>query len=182
MILSTGFCGALRGEVHTGDIVVSSSVAYGDMELIQKILDPKGHTGSFEGSGVFDIDVNNEFMTVIRNDFSGIRSMAHIGRTVTCSQAIKNRNEKARIGKYFDALAVDMEDYGRLRMARSLAAQIWCVRAVLDGPEDTIPGPWSGIGPGKLSALLRNIPPAQQSICRMLTTLVPAMFKRMKLK
>ncbi len=179
LLLSTGFCGALRGAVHTGDLVVSSSVAFGDGDLITRILDPQSSTGSFEGSGVFDIDVDNELLSVIREKLSRNGQVVHVGRTVTCARTINKREEKSILGKYFDALAVDMEDYRRLRIARQLATKMYCVRAVLDDSEDTIPGPWSGIGPDKLSALLRKITPAQQSIGRMLTAFVPAALKKM---
>lgn len=182
LLLSTGFCGALRGAVHTGDLVVSSSVAFGDGDLITRILDPHSSTGLFEGSGVFDIDVDNELLSVIREKLSRNGQVVHVGRTVTCARTINKREEKSILGKYFDALAVDMEDYRRLRIARQLATKMYCVRAVLDDSEDTIPGPWSGIGPGKLSALLRKITPAQQSIGRMLVAFVPAALKKMEIE
>lgn len=182
LLLSTGFCGALRGAVHTGDLVVSSSVAFGDGDLITRILDPHSSTGLFEGSGVFDIDVDNELLSVIREKLSRNGQVVHVGRTVTCARTINKREEKSILGKYFDALAVDMEDYRRLRIARQLGAKMYCVRAVLDDSEDTIPGPWSGIGPGKLAALIRKITPAQQSIGRMLTVFVPAALKKMEIE
>jgi nucleoside phosphorylase len=182
LLLSTGFCGASRGTIHTGDLVVSSSVAFGDGDLITRILNPHSSTGSFEGSGVFDIEVGNELLSVIREKLSLNGQVVHVGRTVTCARVIKNREEKGRIGNYFDALAVDMEDYRRLRIARQLGTKMYCVRAVLDDSEDTIPGPWSGIGPGKLSALLRKITPAQQSIGRMLTAFVPAALIKMEIE
>lgn len=174
-LLSTGFCGAVGGNVHTGDLVVSSSVANADRDLIHRILNPGSTTGSYDGSGIFDIHVEDTLFRAVQDNFSIERSVVHTGRTVTCARVIRNSEEKNRIGSYFDALAVDMEDYGRLRIARQLQVPMWCFRAVLDDVEDTIPGPWSGLGPGKLSNLLRKIPPAQQSICRMLTNLVPVM-------
>ena len=182
LLLSTGFCGASRGTIHTGDLVVSSSVAFGDGDLITRILNPHSSTGSFEGSGVFDIEVGNELLSVIREKLSLNGQVVHVGRTVTCARVINKREEKSILGNYFDALAVDMEDYRRLRIARQLGTKMYCVRAVLDDSEDTIPGPWSGIGPGKLSALLRKITPAQQSIGRMLTVLIPAIFEKMEIE
>jgi nucleoside phosphorylase len=180
LLLSTGFCGALSGTVNTGDIVVSSSVAYADRDHVRRILNQRGFSGSFEGSGVFDIDVDDELLSIIQDNLSGDGSFVHIGRTVTCARVVKNREEKGKIGTYYDALAVDMEDYGRLRKARLLATQMWCIRAVLDDSADTVPGPWSGIGAGRLSTFLHKIPTAQRSLCRMLAALIPVMFEKMK--
>jgi nucleoside phosphorylase len=182
LLLSTGFCGALRGTVHTGDLVVSSSVAFGDRDLITRILNPHSSTSSFEGSGVFDINVDDELLSVIREKLSRNGQVVHVGRTVTCARTINKREEKSMLGKYFDALAVDMEDYRRLGITRQLGTKMYCVRAVLDDSEDTIPGSWSGLGPGKLSALLRKITPAQQSIGHMLTAIVPAALKKMEME
>jgi len=174
-LLSTGFCGALSGNVHTGDMVVSSSVAYADRDLIHRILNPESTTGSYDGSGIFDIHVDDELLTAVQDNYNIERSTIHTGRTVTGARVIRNSEEKNRIGSYFDALSIDMEDYGRLRIARQLQTPMWCFRAVLDDVEDTVLGPWSGMGSGKLSKLLGKISPAQQGICRMLTNLVPAM-------
>ena len=124
----------------------------------------------------------HELLSIIREKLSRKGQVVHVGMTVTCARTINKREEKSILGKYFDALTVDMEDYRRLRIARQLGIKMYCIRAVLDDSEDTIPGPWSGIGPGKLSALLRKISPAQQSIGRMLTAFVPAALKKMEIE
>jgi nucleoside phosphorylase len=173
-MLSTGFCGALQEELHTGDVVVSSSVAYADKDLVRKIVHPGSNDGLYDGSGVFDIHLDQTLLSGVQDFFYHEKSAVYGGRTVTCARVIRNSEEKHRIGSYFDALAVDMEDYGRLRITRQLQVPMWCLRAVLDEVEDSIPGSWSGVGPRKLSKLLGNIPPAQQSICRALTHLLPA--------
>jgi nucleoside phosphorylase len=171
LVLSTGFCGALSEKLHTGDVVMSRSVAYADRGLIKSILSPEQNPGRYEGSGIFDIPMEEKLLAAVEDLFQGEEPSMHVGRTVTCSRVIRNKMEKQEIGGYFDALAVDMEDYLRLRSLRQLQVPLWCIRAVLDEVEDSVPGPWSVMGPRKLSGLLAKMQPAQQSICRVLSHL-----------
>jgi nucleoside phosphorylase len=172
-IISTGFCGALHEDLGTGDVVLSYSVAHADRELINRILNSAAVSGMYDGSGIFDISVDEKLAMILTDVVSKEHSRLHTGRTVSCDRVIRNNREKQKVGSYFDALAVDMEDFGRIAVARQLRVPVLCCRAILDNIEDSVPGPWSGTGPRKLSKLLAKIPPAQQGIRSALSALVP---------
>lgn len=177
-IISTGFCGALQDDVHTGDIVVARSAAYIDKRLIAKILHPDSNTGVFEGSGIFDVEMDDKLLRSLQGGPGGSALKIRTGRTVTCARPIRNAGEKEKLGRYFDALSVDMEDYFRLRIARQLGAQIFCARAVLDEKDDSIPSLRRGLKPGKTASLLRKVPSTQQSVSLMLKVIIPALVKK----
>jgi nucleoside phosphorylase len=177
-IISTGFCGALKENAHTGDIVVARSVAHADRDLIAKILHPGSFSGVFEGSGVFDIHMDDDLLSSLQLGLDGSALKIHTGRTLTCARSLQNAEEKEKIGRYFDALAVDMEDYFRLRAARQLGTRIWCARAVLDEKDDPIPSFRSDIKSVKVASLLQKLPPAQQSVSLMLKVVIPALIKK----
>jgi adenosylhomocysteine nucleosidase len=139
LIVSTGFCGALRPSVKAGDIVVSRELVFasGDvLDLLFREGDGEGTKGKLlverTKGGEEIVEKLNE--TVHQGNIS-----VHFGRTVTSSRVIAKPAYKLSLGNRLDALSVDMEDFYRFDMAKNLGADFISIRAALDEVHDEVP-------------------------------------------
>jgi nucleoside phosphorylase len=172
-LISTGFCGGLKVDLRVGDLFLADGVAYAGTELLARIMEPRRGAVRFDGSGLFDlgntmIEPNHLKKTL---DQCGLR--LHRGRSVTCARVIGNEQKKGLLERHFDAQVVEMEDYGRVDVARRAGVDILCVRAVLDERGDPVPSFRGGLNPRGALSILRNVPRAQRSITVMLDGLIP---------
>jgi nucleoside phosphorylase len=171
LVVSTGFCGALSTELRPGDLVVSSGVTLVDAGQLNLILHDR-RAAARERYPVAGIDNGGEVCQKLNClQKKGIR--VHSGRTVTSRRVVKTPQEKLSLGGYFQAIAVDMEDFYRLSAARSAGRSCLCVRAVLDRAADAVPGFRSGLRlPAHLAQLRRNMDLACRSIDEALSVLL----------
>jgi adenosylhomocysteine nucleosidase len=176
-LVSTGVCGALRDDMETGDLVLAVEVAHAGVEQLTGIMSPKRGVGSgvwIPGrTGLFRTGQDSAVRDRLLDRFKERNITIHAGRTVTCGRIIRNRGEKKVIRSYYDAVAVDMEDYFRFRTAKVLGIPMWSIRAVLDELADTVPSLQGSVNRGAAAALLCKIPAAQGSISLMLENLIP---------
>jgi len=181
VVVSTGFCGALRPDMTCGDLVLSNEVAFAGEEILRKITSSSEAAGRFEGTGLFRLSISGH----VREHLSRLarqRDLSlHVGRSVTCARVIRSEAEKRRLERYFDAHAVDMEDFLRIGRARRIGIEVLCVRAVFDEIKDTVPSFRGGLHLRGASSLLRKIPSAQKSISLMLNEIVPFLVDTMEI-
>ena len=175
-VISTGFCGALVPELKTGDVVLSTEVVYGDAEYTSKIYRDERIKELIPEKTDVEItavsDLLKMFIKKIRNkDIS-----TYSGRTITVEKAIKRSKEKAQLHSATGAIAVDMEDYFRLKLAQKINTHFLSVRSVLDEVQDEIPSFKSRFKIGsELYSLLRNISSARVSIALSLEKILPSL-------
>jgi nucleoside phosphorylase len=172
-VISTGFCGALGENMKPGELVMATQVAFAEKKLLTSVLNPRGALEPFRGAGVFTFELDKKKKETMIRSLEAHGLMVHTGRTVTCSRAITTYREKEKVARYFNAIAVDMEDYYRLCAARRECIGLISVRAVLDELKDEITSNIGGMKKAKISSLLGNIPIAQRSISNALTVLIP---------
>jgi nucleoside phosphorylase len=164
VIVSTGFCGALEPDMKCGDLVLSREVTYASEELLERITGPRGASGPFEGTGLFRLRLADHLGDHMFETARGSGLTLHEGRSVSCARVIRNVTEKRRLGRYFGAHAVDMEDYQRVGTARRMGIGAVCVRAVLDELEDEVPSLRGRVKLKGAVSLYRKIPLVQKSI------------------
>ncbi|MFW6181798.1 MAG: hypothetical protein ACOC8N_08620 [Spirochaetota bacterium] len=183
LVVSMGFCGALRGDLAPGDLVVSREVTCVTAGQLDRLA--AGTAGPAQRFPIRRVDGAEEAAALLRERLPE-GPPVHLGRTVTAGRVARDRNEKERLGSYFQALAVDMEDFYRLQAAAARGAAApsrgtasrystaergagpavgipcLCVRAVLDRVEDRVPDLRGGLReglllPARLAALKRGM-------------------------
>lgn len=103
LLLSLGFSGALRPELSVGSLVLAT-----------EIVDSKG----------------NCWPALHPTDFA--HRMIALGRLLTMPDLIGESIEKKRLGRQYEALAVDMESAVAARLCHERHIPFACVRAVSD--------------------------------------------------
>jgi nucleoside phosphorylase len=173
VLLSTGFCGALRPDMACGDLVLSREVTYAGKELLERITGPRKAAGPFNGTGLFRLRlagrVHERLLEASRRWGLGF----HAGRSLTCAGIVQNGDRKRKLAHHFDALSVDMEDYLRVGSAESEGIEALCARAVLDELNDEVPLLRGGVKLHGAVSLYRRIPGVQKSIVLLLEHVLP---------
>jgi nucleoside phosphorylase len=159
LAVSTGFCGALRGGQDAGDLVVSREVTCVTARQLDRLL--AGSPGPAQRFPLRRVEGAGQAADLL-SERPGGGTPVHLGRTVTAARVARSREEKERLGSYFQALAVDMEDFFRLGDAAARGVPCLCVRAVLDRVADRVPDPRGGLReglllPARLAALKKGM-------------------------
>ena len=168
VVVSTGFCGALQPDMRCGDPVVSREVTYAGKELLERITGPRVYGSPFEGTGLFRLRLSERLGKHLAETARESGLTLHEGRSVSCARVIRTEMEKRKLEAYFDALAVDMEDYLRVCAARSTGIEALSVRAVLDELVDEVPSFRGGVKLRGAVSLYRKIPRVQRSLALLL--------------
>ena len=124
-VLCAGLAGALSEELEPGDIVVAQDTLAvpcpnaSDATLTPYASDPEWHKLALS---LGDPD-----------------QRTWSGRVVTSERVITSAAEKRRVGRSYDALAVDMESAGVARVAHERRTPFLAVRAISDNARDDLP-------------------------------------------
>ena len=110
-ILSCGYSGALRDEMHVGDIVLADS-----------IVDTHG--------GKVEVD--------LKMSAEGKKRM-HTGRFVNSDEMVRLVEQKKRLGTQHDAIAVDMESLAVAQVALEVGTPFLAVRVISDDLSADLP-------------------------------------------
>jgi len=107
VVLSAGFCGGLRDDLRTGDVVLATEVVD-------------------ESAG--------RWPTTWPGELPGGRwnPPLHRGRLLTAAHLAGDPEAKRALGRQHDAMAVDMETAALARLCTAAEVPFGCVRAVLD--------------------------------------------------
>jgi len=119
-VLVTGFAGACRPDLRTGDIVVGDPVAVPGAELDEDSGDP---------------GLRRRAVRAIES----ARLRYQVGRLLTVDEVVTTPAAKAKWSRAQGALAVDMESAHVLAWARRAGLRAVAVRAITDGLEDEVP-------------------------------------------
>ena len=135
LIVSTGFAGAVRPELKTGDLVVCEQVsaAHGPMESWSVEASPPSHRTD-EGS------VRTAISVAARKGLP-----AAIGTCLTVPGFVFRPEDKRSIGDRFPVSVVDMESYWTTKLADEQAVPCIVVRAVLDLVDQPLPSLVAGL-------------------------------------
>ena len=110
-IISAGFAGGLH-----------DSLAQGDLLMADRIVDQTGR--------VLDID--------LKIDRQAQRHL-HVGRLLTMDRVVDTAEEKAALGRQFDALAVDMETIAVADVCQEEKIRFLSVRVIIDALARNLP-------------------------------------------
>ncbi|PYM56072.1 MAG: hypothetical protein DMD79_21980 [Candidatus Rokuibacteriota bacterium] len=134
-VLVTGVAGGLAPDVHPGDLVVAREV------------------GPVAGGRWLNADARLVERSLLAAREAG--TPCRVGRLLTASGVVPTPTLKAENWRRHAALAVDMESAPALAWAARAALPAFAVRAVADGPGDTLPlalaaalGAEGGVRPG----------------------------------
>jgi len=108
LVLAAGFCGALQGNLKTGDLILASEVV--------------------------DAATGTTWPTTWPGPLSEARwsPPLHQGRLVTVPNLAATPEQKRKLGHDWDALAVDMESAALARLCHESGVPFGCLRVVLD--------------------------------------------------
>jgi len=178
VVVSTGVCGALTGELHTGDIVIAEETVFVPKKQLEGVIHGGVQDYSLYRSTLlriksqkYDID---SLIELISGDVlwrSGLK--VYRGRTITVQRIIGKPEEKLKLGSYFKAIACNMEDFFRAAQVIKAGIPFLSARAVLDELSDYVPILRGRFLPRPLKtiSLLRKLPVAQRSISKLIETL-----------
>jgi adenosylhomocysteine nucleosidase len=121
MLILTGFAGGLQPELQSGDLI-----------LAEEILRP----------GAEEIRADEQLFAEAEEALSDIRQ----GRLLTVARPASSE-EKNRLGKDFQAMAVDMESWWAVALAREAGVPFLCLKAILDPLDKPLPRFIAGVGP-----------------------------------
>jgi len=176
-VISTGFCGGLSPNLQAGDIVLSREIVYVNRKTIQSILTGGVKNNIFKRNPVLQVPCPSPYMRVLKNRLQKMTSaqnniQVHVGRTVTSERVLHGSEEKNKIHNYFDAVAVDMEDFFRAAYVQRRQIPVICARTVLDRADDTVPSIKSIASLSAIQGPLVNYKKARQSIAILLEYLI----------
>lgn len=154
LIISTGFCGALRSQVKSGDIVVSQEIVFAPRDALDLRFQGRDGEGIKGKLLVERTQGCEEIVKKLGEPALQGNIPVHFGRTVTSSCAIAKPEEKLSLGNTLDALSVEMEDYFRFEMAKKSGAGFISMRAAFDEIHDEIPVIRGNVSIPKISASL----------------------------
>ena len=109
VIVSTGFCGGLAGDIAAGTIIIGQEI---DFEGVQIAVDPS-------------------LVSNAQNALGAAQLLFRVGRIVTTKSVIRSPREKERLSRS-GAIAVDMESAVLARVARDAGTWFLPLRVVLD--------------------------------------------------
>ena len=134
LIVSTGFAGAVRPGLGTGDLLVYDELTAADGPPDRWFDGPRG-----------SIQVGEEsWRAEIVADLSGRGYTCRTGKGLTVSRLVETAALKQRIAKTFAVDAVDMESYWVMTVAARNGVPFVAARAVLDAADQTLP-PFVGL-------------------------------------
>ena len=113
-ILSAGFAGGLDDRLAQGDIL-----------LADQIVDASGHR--------LDIDFKFDRAAI------DAQRHLHVGRLLTADQIIREPDQKAGLGRQYEALAVDMESMAVADVCRAATTRFLAVRVISDAIGHELP-------------------------------------------
>lgn len=110
-ILSAGYSGALRDDMHVGNIVIANAIA-----------DTHGNE--------IPIDISMP---------ADPKHGLHVGRFVTTDEMVLLAADKKSLGKKYEAIAVDMESLAVAQVCRDTGTRFMAVRVISDDASTDLP-------------------------------------------
>ncbi len=176
-VISTGFCGGLSPYLKAGDIVLSQEIVYVNSKTIKSILTGGVENNIFKRNPVLQVPGSSPHVRALKTRLqkrktgpNGIH--VHVGRTVTSERVLYGSEEKNKIHNYFDAVAVDMEDFFRAAYVQRRQMPVVCARAVLDRADDAVPSIKSIASLSAIPGLLVSYKKARHTIAILLEYLI----------
>jgi len=168
LLVSTGFCGALVPGIAAGDIVLSTATGSAASTSREGEGPPAPVTGG--SSAAFLPAGCPDSLAAFAERAAGECSVAmRRGPTVTADRIVRTPAEKAKLHEETGAIAVDMEDFHRLGLARAAGLPFVSLRVVLDELGERIPGVADPFRlPGDLARLLMKTGPCGRSLAAFL--------------
>jgi adenosylhomocysteine nucleosidase len=124
LVVSAGFAGGLDPRARRQDLVVATS-------LIRLPSPSERGAGGEGGEIALDPAALAPWLDEVPN--------LHRGRLLTFDRVIRLREEKQRLGRLHEALAVDMETFAVAEVCRARAVDFLAVRAISDAVDDELP-------------------------------------------
>jgi len=121
MLILTGFAGGLTPELESGDLI-----------LAEAVLRP----------GAEEIRTDEHLLAEAGEALGDVRR----GRLLTVARPASGE-EKNRLGKDFQAVAVDMESWWAAALAREAGVPFLCLKGILDPLDRPLPRFIAGVGP-----------------------------------
>lgn len=124
-ILFSGVAGSLNKNINVGDIVIADS-------LVEYMFDATefgyeiGQIPRMENSVFKSENLLNKIRDILKND------SIFYGKILSGDKFVSNLEEKEKIGKKFDALAVDMESAAVAHCAYILGVEFAIIRSISD--------------------------------------------------
>ena len=124
-ILFSGVAGSLNKNINVGDIVIADS-------LVEYMFDATefgyeiGQIPRMENSVFKSENLLNKIRDILKND------SIFYGKILSGDKFVSNLEEKEKIGKKFDALAVDMESAAVAYCAYILGVEFTIIRSISD--------------------------------------------------
>ena len=170
-VVSTGFCGALIPQLKAGDIVISRRILHADKKDLDGLF-IRARSGKaprkgdeFPWSEIAHPQWFLEAESAWEQEFSKKNIALFRGATITAARAVRTGAQKSFLGNVAGAVAVEMEDFPRMKLCAELGVPFFSVRAVLDEAEDEVPGLHSGLRMySDVRILLDHLSVAQKSI------------------
>ena len=124
-ILFSGVAGSLNKNINVGDIVIADSLVeymFNATEFGYEI----GQIPRMENSVFKSENLLNKIRDILKND------SIFYGKILSGDKFVSNLEEKEKIGKKFDALAVDMESAAVAHCAYILGVEFAIIRSISD--------------------------------------------------
>jgi adenosylhomocysteine nucleosidase len=129
-IVNTGIAGSMNGEVHIGDVVISSDVVHHDVRQ-EQLLRCHPYKEVFKSD-----DYLMKLATEIIKEQKGFKYNHHIGRIVSGEGFINSNNEKQRIISLWNPLCVEMEGSAIGHVAYMNNIPFVVIRCISDNADD----------------------------------------------
>ncbi|MBI3462394.1 MAG: 5'-methylthioadenosine nucleosidase [Planctomycetes bacterium] len=113
-VISAGFSGGLQPRLKRGDIVMANSLVSSDHQSL-----------------TVDFSISEQALAAT----SGL----HVGRLLMTEQVILRAEEKERLGREYDALAVDLESFAVAEVCRREKVRFLAVRVISDAMTEELP-------------------------------------------
>jgi len=162
LLVSTGFCGALVPGLSAGDIVLSIAIAASTAHSGDG--PPAPVTGD---SSAVSLPAGCPDSLAASAERAALECSVAMrrGPTVTADRIVRTPAEKAKLHEETGAIAVDMEDFHRLGLARAAGLPFISLRVVLDELGERVPGVADPFRlPGDLARLLKKTGPCGRSL------------------
>ena len=162
LLVSTGFCGALVPGLAGGDIVLSIAIA---ASTAHSGKGPPAPVAGDSSSASLTAGWPGSLAAAAERAAGECSVSMRRGPTVTADRVVRTPAEKAKLHTETGAIAVDMEDFHRLGLARAAGLPFVSLRVVLDELGERIPGVGDPFRlPGDLARLLKKTGPCGRSL------------------
>ena len=171
IVVSTGVCGALNGELRTGDVVVAEEIVFIPEEQIEDLVGGTVQDYSLYRTTLLriknsrlDLDALIKVISEHETGKPGLRVLR--GRIITVPRVIGKVEEKRKLGSYFQAIACDMEDFFRAAPLIEAGIPFVSARVVIDELSDEVPPSIGAFAyrPFKAFYLLKKLPLAKRAV------------------